>query len=124
MRLENEKSKNTFIYALSGLKKAIKTERNLKIDIVAALLVIVFGIVLKINTCEWIICIVLIGSVLSAELMNTAIESTVDLYTRQKNPIAQRAKDIAAGAVLVIAITAAVIAAIIFIPKIITLFRQ
>lgn len=120
MRLENEESKNTFVYALRGWKKAVKGEKNLKIDCAIAVIVIILGILLKINTGEWIICILLIGLVLSAELMNTAIETVVDMYTRKRNVLAEKAKDIAAGSVLIIAVTAAIIGLIIFIPKIIT----
>ena len=80
--------------------------------------VIIFGIVLKISKIEWIICIVLFGLVISSELMNTAIENTVDLITMEKNPKAKIAKDVAAGAVLVNAITSAIIGLLIFLPKI------
>lgn len=121
MRLENEKSKNTFIYALSGWKKAIKSEKNLKVDSIIAVIVIILGFLLKISISEWIICLLLIGCVLSAELMNTAIETVVDMYTREKNVLAEKAKDISAGAVLIIAVVAAIIGLIIFIPKIVML---
>ena len=122
MKLENEKNKNSFVYALTGIKKAIKSEKNIKIDIVAAILVIIAAAVLKISTVEWIVCLVLISGVLSAEMMNTAIEAAIDLYTREKRELAAKAKDIAAGAVLVKAIVSAVIGGIIFIPKIIEMF--
>lgn len=118
MKLENEKSKNTFIYALSGWKKAIKTERNLRFDCIVAIIVIILGFIFKISITEWLICVLLIGSVISAELMNTAIETVVDMYTRERNSFAEKAKDISAGAVLVIAIASAIIGCIIFIPKI------
>lgn len=119
MKLEGEKIKNPFKFAISGWKQALKTELNLKIDIIVAIIIIVLGIVLKISINELIICIALIGCVISAELMNTAIETVVDMYTREKNDIAKKAKDISAGAVLLIAIISAIIGAIIFIPKII-----
>ena len=122
MKLENEKNKNSFVYALTGIKKAIKSEKNIKIDIVAAILVIIAAAVLKISTVEWIVCLVLISGVLSAEMMNTAIEAAIDLYTREKRELAAKAKDVAAGAVLVKAIVSAVIGGIIFIPKIIDMF--
>lgn len=122
MKLENEKNKNSFVYALTGIKKAIKSEKNIKIDIVAAILVIIAAAVLKISTVEWIVCLVLISGVLSAEMMNTAIEAAIDLYTREKRELAAKAKDVAAGAVLVKAIVSAVIGGIIFIPKIIEMF--
>lgn len=122
MKLENEKNKNSFVYALTGIKKAIKSEKNIKIDIVAAILVIIAAAVLKISTVEWIVCLVLISGVLSAEMMNTAIEAAIDLYTREKRELAAKAKDVAAGAVLVKAIVSAIIGGIIFIPKIIEMF--
>lgn len=118
MKLENEKCQNAFLCALNGLVKAIKTERNLKIDILIAIVVIIFGFVLKINNYEWIFCIFSIGIMLFAELINTAIETVVDMYTREKNEMAKRAKDISAGAVLVLAVNIAIVGGIIFIPKI------
>ena len=78
---------------------------------------------LKISINEWIICITLIGLVLSAELMNTAIETVVDMFTREKNELAGKAKDISAGAVLILAIASAIVGGIIFIPKIIELIK-
>ena len=73
---------------------------------------------LKINTTEWIICILLFGLVISMELMNTAIENTVNLITKEKNQQAKIAKDVAAGAVLASAIVSAIIGLMIFVPKI------
>ena len=121
MKLENEKNKKSFVYALIGIKKAIKSEKNIKIDIVAAILVIIAAVVFKISIVEWIVCLALISGVLSAEMMNTAIEAAIDLYTREKKELAAKAKDVAAGAVLVKAIVSAIIAGIIFIPKIISM---
>ncbi|MBO5349828.1 MAG: diacylglycerol kinase family protein [Clostridia bacterium] len=118
MKLQNEKKRNPFIYALKGWKQALKTEKNLKFDCIVAIIIIVFGFILKISISEWIVCILLIGLVIFAELMNTAIETVVDMYTTEKNKLAGKAKDISAGAVLVTAIIAAIIGCIIFIPKI------
>lgn len=123
MKLENEKYKNPFIYALKGWKQAIKTEKNLKFDCIMIVIVILLGIIFKINLNEWIICLLLIGVVISAELMNTAIETVVDMYTREKNKMAEKAKDISAGAVLFMALISAIIGCIIFIPKIISLIK-
>lgn len=107
----------SFQYAIEGIIVAIKKERNLKIHIFIMILVIICGIIFKISTIEWIICIILFGLVISLELVNTAIENTVDLVTLEKNPKAKIAKDVAAGAVLVSAIISAIIGLIIFIPK-------
>lgn len=121
MRLENEKKSNTFVCALKGIFNTIKEERNIKVHLVATALVIIAGILLKISITEWIICIILFGLVISAEIVNTAIEATVDLVTRERHPLAGKAKDAAAGAVLVLAIVSAIIGGIIFIPKIVNL---
>lgn len=109
----------SFKYAIEGIYTGIKKEKNMKIHLSIMILVIIFGIILKINKIEWIICIILFGLVIALELMNTAIENTVDLITKEKTPLAKIAKDVAAGAVLVAAITSAIIGLIIFIPKII-----
>lgn len=109
----------SFKYAFTGIYTGINEERNMKIHISIMILVIIMGIILKISKSEWIICIILFGLVISLELMNTAIENTVDLITTEKNPKAKVAKDTAAGSVLVVAIMSAIIGLIIFIPKII-----
>ena len=109
---------NSFKYAFEGIYTGLKTERNMKIHFIIVILVIIFGIILKISKMEWIICIILFAFVISLELINTAIENTVDLITQEKNPKAKIAKDVAAGAVLISAIASAIIGLIIFVPKI------
>lgn len=109
---------NSFKYAFEGIIAGIKEEKNMKIHIIIMILVIIMGIILKISRIEWIICIILFGFVISLELINTAIENTVDLITQEKNPKAKIIKDVSAGAVLIAAITSAVIGIIIFVPKI------
>lgn len=105
---------NSFKYAIEGIKTSIKSEQNLKIHIVIMIFVIIAGIVFKISKFEWIICIILFGLVISLELVNTAIENVVDLVTIEKNPKAKIAKDVAAGAVLILAIISAIIGIMIF----------
>ena len=85
------------------------------------IIVIALGIFLKLSKIEWCIIIITIVIVISAELFNTAIETVVDMVSPQKNPQAKLVKDIAAAAVLVLAIGAAVIGIIIFGPKIVTI---
>ena len=116
-----EKSKkliNSFKYAIEGFVSSFKTERNMKIHIFVMILVIIAGVILKINKYEWIACILCFAIVISGELFNTAIETVVDMVMPYKNDKAKIAKDIAAGAVLTLAIGAAVIGVIIFVPKI------
>lgn len=119
-----EKSKNvisSFKYAFQGVFSEIKTERNLKIHISIMILVIIAGIFLKISKMEWIICIILFGLVIGGEMLNSAIETVVDIAMPEINPKAKFAKDVAAGAVLIFAISSATIGIIIFIPKIIAI---
>ena len=118
--MKNKKLINSFKCAIQGIRQAVKTERNVKIHITIMILVIIAGIVLKINTQEWIICIILFGLVISLELVNSAIEATVDIAMPYKDKRAKLAKDVSASAVLVLAIASAIIGGIIFIPKILS----
>ena len=74
----------SFKYAIEGVFTGLKEEQNMKIHITIMILVIIFGIMLKISKAEWIICIILFGLVISMELINTAIENTVDLIQKKK----------------------------------------
>ncbi|WP_022752820.1 diacylglycerol kinase family protein [Butyrivibrio fibrisolvens] len=107
----------SFGYAFEGIFNTIKDERNIKIHLVVTTLVIIFGFILKISLSEWFVCILLFAIIIPLELVNTAIEAVVDLASKDYNPLAKKAKDAAAGAVLVAAILAAVIGGIIFFPK-------
>ena len=107
----------SFGYAFQGIFNTIRTERNIKIHCAAAILVTIFGIWLQISKTEWMICFILFGLILALELVNTAVEATVDLFTEERKPLAKKAKDAAAGAVLIVAIFAAVIGILIFIPN-------
>lgn len=120
-RQECKKIINSFKYAIEGVISSFKTERNMKIHIIATIVVVLLGIVFKLNKTEWCICVMAIILVISAELFNTAIETVVDMISSEKNEKAKLAKDISAAAVLILAIGAAVVGAIIFIPKIVTL---
>lgn len=112
---------NSFKYAYQGIIAAFKSEQNLKIHLSIALLVIIFGFFLKLSFYEWLIIILSIGLVLMAELFNTALETCVNLVTMKYNEKAKKAKDIAAGSVLIISLFVMVIGLIIFLPKIINL---
>lgn len=105
-------------FAWEGIFSCVKNERNIKIHIFMMFMVIIFGIGLKIEQWQWIICLILFGIVIALELVNTAIEAVVDLCSPDFHPLAKYAKDVAAGAVLVMSIFSALIGLIIFIPKI------
>lgn len=107
-------------HAIDGIITCLKKERNIKIHCIMMILVIVFGIIFQLSVYEWLICILLFGSVISLELVNTAVEAVVDLCTSEYHELAKIAKDTAAGAVLVSAIAAAVIGIMIFLPKLMT----
>ncbi len=117
--MKNKKLINSFKYAFTGMWSAYKSERNMKIHIAVAILVILFGVFLQISTYEWLACIVCFAMVIGAEMFNTAIETVVDIAMPKKDERAKKAKDVAAGGVLVFAIGSAIIGSIIFIPKII-----
>lgn len=106
----------SFKYATEGIIQASKEEPNLKFHFLISLVIIFFSLFLDLSSIEWIIVIFLIGLVISVELTNTAIEEVVDSFTQEIHPAAKRAKDVSAGAVLIVSITALIIGLIIFIP--------
>lgn len=120
-KFQKEKNglKDSFKYALEGIDACFKGERNMKIHVSVLLLVIIGGFCFRISIFEWMICLVLFGIVLAAELINTAIEITVDLCMPNIHPKAKIAKDTAAGGVLVAATCAFIIGCMIFLPKMI-----
>lgn len=116
--MKNRNLNQSFSHAFNGIVQAFKTEKNIKRHTLMGALVTLAGVVLEISLIEWVIVIVLVGFVVVAELLNTAIEYTVDLVCGDTyNELAKYSKDIAAGATLVAAITAALAGAVIFVPK-------
>ena len=101
-------------YAVNGIVAALKDQRNLAIQSVIAIAVIAAGFYFGITSIEWCIILILIGTVLSLELMNSALEELVNLVTKEKHPLAGKVKDIAAGAVLVFSVIAGIVGIIIF----------
>lgn len=110
-----------FKAAWNGVYVFFTTQTNARIHLLLAFLVVVMGIVFKISQTEWLIVCLCIGMVLSAEMMNTAIEFLTDLVSPGYNKKAGLVKDIAAGAVLVSAITAAIAGLWIFLPRLLLL---
>lgn len=108
---------HSFGFAFKGISLVLK-ERNFKIQLVAAVITIIFGFVLHISPLEWICITLCMGLVLCLEMINTAIEKSIDLLHPDWNEKAGKIKDISAGAVLVTAIASAVVAGIIFVPKV------
>jgi len=104
----------SFKAAFQGIRAAIVSQQNLKIHVAVALTVCAAGVYVDLTLIEWALVAVAIGLVISAELMNTAIETLVDVVEPEKNPRAGRVKDIAAGAVLVASIAAIIIGVLVF----------
>ena len=109
----------SFSYSIEGLKYAYKYEQSMMIHVIATILVICSNIFFQVTGIEWLITILAIGMVLSAELFNTAIEAVVDLVTLEIHPLAKIAKDCGSAATFVLAIMAAIIGCVIYIPYII-----
>ena len=108
----------SFKCAITGMVYSVKTGRNLIIQLCFALFEIILGIFLKISKIEWAIIIFAILFVIFAEMLNTAVETVVDLVTEEYNEKAKIAKDVAAGAVLISAINSVAMGLIIFMDKI------
>ena len=105
--------------AVKGIGIAFKTQHNLWIHSLAIIVVVIAGFLFKISLLEWGLVVLAMGLVLTAELVNTAIELLVDFVSADHNKKAGLIKDIAAGAVLMAAIISVIIAIIVFLPKII-----
>ena len=108
-------------YAMTGIAYAFRSQFNMRFHFAAAFLVLLTAALLKIRPFEWCIILLCISSVIASELINTSIETTVDIVSPKKNENAGQAKDLAAAAVLVTCIVSAIIGSIIFIPKILQL---
>lgn len=99
----------SFRYAFSGWWHVIRTQQNAWIHAFASLAVILVSIWLKLSPLEWALILIAIAFVWTAEFFNTALEVIVDLATKEHHPLAKVAKDVGAAAVLIAAVTAAVI---------------
>jgi diacylglycerol kinase (ATP) len=112
----------SFGHAIRGFGFLIRSESHAKVHLLATALVICLGVFLPVSAGEWGLLSLAIGLVWTAEAVNTAVESVVDLCSSEWNEQAGRAKDLAAAAVLIAAVTAFVIGLIVFLPRIFSLF--
>ena len=108
--------KKSFLYAFRGLKYVMKNERNFRIELILAFLILVFSMILKIERWELVIVVFLITLVLVTELINTVVERVVDILEPRIHPFAKLIKDIMAAIVLISAITSVAIGSIVFLP--------
>lgn len=112
-----------FKYAGKGIITAIQEENNLLVQFSASMLVVVFGVALRISAVEWCICTIMCFLVMALELVNTSFENLCDRVTIENDDRIKKIKDISAGAVLMMSICALIVAGIIFIPKVPFLFK-
>ena len=110
---------NSFKYAFTGIFSAFLSERNVKVHFIATIAVIILGFLLNISITKWCILIILIGIVISMEMINTSIEILCNEICSSQNAQIKKIKDISAGAVLVVAISAFLVGLLIFGHKII-----
>jgi len=124
MNKKIKKRIDSFKYAFKGIGYIIKTQPNMQIHLIAAIIVILAGVFFKLSNIEWTIIVIAISIVLITETINTAIEYFVDLVSPDYNKKAGLIKDLAAGAVLFAAIGSLIIGIIIFLPKILKLINR
>ena len=117
-----KKQLKSFTFAWKGILTCAGHEQNITFHLIAAIAVVAAGFFFNITHTEWMVVMLCIGTVISAELFNSAIERLVDLVSPEWQKIAGEVKDIAAGAVLVTAIVAAIVGLIVFLPYVIVLF--
>lgn len=113
---------NTFRNARKGMRIALKSERNIRIHFVAAVFVILLGLVLEFSALKISVLLLAIGMVVCAEMLNSAIEFSLDaIFHNRYSKMVGMAKDISAGAVMFVTLIAVVIGALIFVPELLTL---
>lgn len=115
---------SSFKHAFNGIKGGLKEENNFKIMSVCFLLVIIANIVLQVTTLEWIITLICSGVVLSLELVNSAVEKTIDFVTDEIHDLAGAAKDYSAGAALIMSGISFIVALVIYLPYVIDFLNK
>ena len=113
---------NSIKYSLEGLSYGYRNEQSLILHGFCTILAVILGLIFHITFWEWAVIIISLVIVLAVELLNTAIEATVDLITKEIHPLAKIAKDCGSAAAFVSGVASAVICLVIFLPKIIELF--
>lgn len=113
-----KKMVDSFNYAINGIVETVRTQRNMRIHLIAALCVLITCFLIDISKAEFLILCITVTMVLAAEVINTAIESTIDMAANHYHPLAKIAKNAAAGSVLITAINSLIVGYIIFWDKI------
>lgn len=120
---KNHYFKQSLQHAINGIQTVFQDERNFRFDVAAAILVVILGVLLKIERLEWYWIIFCIFLMFILEMLNTVVEQLVDLMVEHNYYLAaKKAKDVAAGVVLMGSIFVLLMASVIFIPKILQIF--
>ncbi len=114
----------SFGHAFRGLKVLLQTQHNARIHALATVLAVAAGALLGISPAEWALIALAVVCVWASEALNTSIESVVDLVSPELHPLAAKAKDVAAGAVLVAAIGSVIVGVLVFGPHMLKLFER
>ena len=114
--------KKSFLIAFQGFRIAYRTERNIKVMLIGAAFAIAMSAILQVDLISWAIVLLCCGVVIAAELLNTAVETVVDLVSPEYHPLAGRAKDISAGAVWSLCTIVGIVGVIVFVRAILIRF--
>ncbi len=115
---------NSAMHAVRGLLYCIQREKNFRIQFVLAVIAFFAGAFFGLATQEWMAILLCIAAVLGMEIMNTAIERLCDVITTSIHPAIKQVKDIAAGGVLLVSVISLATGCMIFIPRIISIFKK
>ena len=107
---------DSYRYAIRGIGLAFRAENNMIIHLAAGIAVVAINYIIGVTTTEWLITLMLVGLAWTAEVFNTAIEKLADRVSREHDPLIGQAKDLAAGAVLIICLFAVICAGVIYWP--------
>ncbi|MEE3331624.1 MAG: diacylglycerol kinase family protein [Myxococcota bacterium] len=111
----------SFGYAIRGVGVMLRTQHNAWLHAIVSALVLFAGFALEVSNAEWQIIVLAFVAVWAAEAMNTALEFLCDVASAEHHPLIEKAKDVAAGGVLLSALGAAVIGLLIFVPRVLAL---
>ena len=113
-RSDHPSFRKSFLFAFQGLRAALRSERTIKVMAGMGAAAVVAGLVVGLDATSWCVLLLCCGCVLGAELMNTAVETVVDLVSPEYHPLAGRAKDVAAAAVWTLCAFVAVVGVVLF----------
>lgn len=114
----------SFTFSISGLTYAYKYEQSMVVHVFITICVLAANFFFKVTAIEWLVTLISIGMVLSAELINSSIEAVVDMVTLDFHPLAKIAKDCGSAATFVLAMMAGAVGCVIYIPYITELFKN